>query len=274
MRWLADEVAHLVGGNLSLELRAGWVLRCHPAARRVYIRAQIDDPAQAAELDEFVSQCSPGMVLLDLGAHFGVFSLAALHYGGPHSFGVAVDPSRVATRMIMTQARLNGATERLGVVRAAVADTVGSREMLDVGVLADGYLVDADDAHPERDFVTVPAVTVDSLVDDLGRQPTHIKIDVEGFEAAVLRGAQRTLSTEPRPMLFIELHNAMLRERGDDPGETLQLLSGLGYDDLRVAGRPTTPAALLSAPLARVVAVAKPRQQPDVQKWAVQDSNL
>lgn len=217
------------------------------------------DPEQAAELDEFILRCSPGMVLFDVGAHFGVFSLAALHYGGPNSFPIAVDPSRVATRMIMTQALLNGEVERVTVLRAAVADAVGSRRMLDVGVLADGYLVDADESHPERDFVTVPTVTVDSLVDSLGKRPSHIKIDVEGFEVAVLRGAHDALSGDPKPLLFLELHNSMLRERGEDPAVTLEILSDFGYHDLRVAGRPATAEELLAAPLARVVASTGPR---------------
>ena len=254
LRWLWDEARYAAGVDLSLELRPGWTVHCHPAAYRVYREAQIADPVQASELDHFITQCSPGMVLLDLGAHYGAFSLAALEHGGAEAAAIAVEPSPSAARILAIQGRLNRVTGRLHVVRAAVSDIAGTQPMLDVGVLADGYLVAADSVHPQSDFVEVPTVTIDSLVDDLGRRPTHIKIDVEGFEAAVLRGGMRRLSTDPRPILFVELHNQMVRDRGGDPAEALGMLSEMGYDTLSMDGRPVPAADLLALRLARVVA--------------------
>lgn len=83
-----------------LEIRPGWVLRAHPLAVRCVYMSQIRDLEQRAELDAFLARCSPGMQLLDVGCHFGVFSLAALHYGGPTARAVAVDPSHTATTML------------------------------------------------------------------------------------------------------------------------------------------------------------------------------
>ena len=67
----------------------------HSAFHRGYSWCTSDDEL-IEELDSFIAHCRRGMVLFDVGAHFGVFSLAALHYGGPDAIAVAVDPSPAA----------------------------------------------------------------------------------------------------------------------------------------------------------------------------------
>ncbi len=253
-RWLWDEARHFAGADGVLEMHPGWHVRCHPAVRRSLSSTQLLDPAQREELAEFIAHCSQDLYLFDLGAHFGLFSLAATHFGGPRARAVAVEPSRMAGRLLTVQAKLNGMADRLRVVHAAVGATRGWKKMLPVGVIADGYLVPADGRESESDYVDVRVVTIDYLAEDLGVIPTHIKIDVEGAEAAVLRGGQRVLAARPAPILFIELHNAILRQRGDDPQEVLQLLNSAGYDRLCVAGRDTTTDDLGARPVVRFVA--------------------
>jgi len=51
----------------------------------------------------------------------------------------------------------------------------------------------------------VPVRTLDSEVKELGLVPTIIKIDVEGWELEVLKGAENILARY-RPLLFLSLH--------------------------------------------------------------------
>ena len=81
-------------------MRPGWLITCHPAAYRCAYHLQINDPEQVLEFDNFIDNSFQGMVLFDVGAHFGLFSLAALHYGGPGSRAIAVDPSPIAVRFL------------------------------------------------------------------------------------------------------------------------------------------------------------------------------
>ena len=181
-----DEARYAVGRRPTLAVRPGWRLVCHPAARRAIERPQRGDPVQIAELDGFLATCRPGMVLFDLGAHFGVFSFAALHFGGPGSRAVAVDPSAAAVRMLRVGARLNGVTDRLQVVHAAAGERPGWCDMLAVGVIADGYYITPERDRPPHDLVRVRSVTVDGLAEELGVRPTHLKIDGEGAAAGRL----------------------------------------------------------------------------------------
>lgn len=253
LRWVANALSAGVGYRPVLEIRPGWKLRCHPAAHRVFRNAQMHDPDQARELDAFLERCSPGMVLFDIGAHFGIFSFAALRYGGPTARAVAVDPSAFAIRVTRRTAALNGLGDRITVIQAAAGATDGDRLMLDAGILADGYLVSADD-RPPSELTRVRGVTVDSLAANLGLGPTHLKIDVEGAEAGVLGGASRTLTGDAPPTVFLELHADILRRLGADPAEPLDLLERHGYRFVDEDGGALDREALLRGRLTRFVA--------------------
>jgi len=257
LAWLADRTRHAVGWDATVEVRPGWHVRSHPAALRTAYAPQFADPAQAEEMDAFIACCRPDMTLFDLGAHFGLFSLAALHYGGPGARAIAVDPSPAAQRMMRIQAGLNGATDRMQLIRAGVSDRTGRIDFVSVGVIAAGYYTAPEAGHSRRERTTVEAVTVDDLVQQGGSTPSHIKIDVEGFEAAALRGAHRTLRAQPRPLVFLEVHVAMMRDRGQDPAEPLTLLESAGFDTFATDGTPLAIEAVVSRPLVRLV--ARPR---------------
>jgi FkbM family methyltransferase len=249
-----DDIKFSCGVKKVVQLRPGWSLICHPATYRCAYYAQQTDPEQIAEFDGFIDNSSEGMILLDIGAHFGLFSFAALHYGGPQARAVAVDPSPVAVNFLNIQARLNQTSDRLHVIQAAVNDHAGWESMVAVGVLASGYYVAPTKGHPAGELSRTRSITLDGIAEELGFIPTHVKIDVEGYEAAVLRGGRKTLSQSSAPIIFIELHNEIVRDLGGDPTETLALLRDYGYRTLTADGLAISDAAILSKPLIRVIA--------------------
>jgi FkbM family methyltransferase len=188
------------------------------------------------------------MVLYDVGAHFGIFSLAAAHFGGR---AIAVDASPAAAQMMEIQARLNKCSDRLQIVRAAVSDANNSIDMLNSGVFSDGYFK-ATRQKPKSELTQVQAITIDEIALQFGA-PTHIKIDVEGHEAAVLRGAGATLS-QSSPLLFLELHNEMVVAAGDNPHSTLDELADLHYDTFTPDGDAIGPDTILERSIIRIVA--------------------
>jgi FkbM family methyltransferase len=188
------------------------------------------------------------MFLLDIGAHFGVFSLAAAHFGGK---AIAVDPSPIAARMIARQVRLNRLTENIRIIEAAVSSEDGSVEMLSSGVFSDGYFKIAP-GRAKSELTRTQGTTIDKLVREYG-VPTHVKIDVEGHEGAVLRGARKTLDRHS-PLLFLELHNEMVALEGEDPKLALDELGNLGYETFALEGNLLARDAILKVPLIRIIA--------------------
>jgi hypothetical protein len=125
------------------------------------------------------------MLLFDMRGSFGLFSSRCAKLGGR---AVAVDPSAIATRM-----------------------TVGSIEMLSSGVFADGFYRVAPKRN-HREMTCVDVITIDNLSARLG-VPWHLKIDAEGYEGTVLRGARKVLSRSSL-MVFLELHDEMVAASG------------------------------------------------------------
>jgi FkbM family methyltransferase len=252
--WAYDELRYATGLRQTVEVRPGWSLRCHPAAYRFAYYAQKQDLDQVAEFDGFIASCHRGMVLFDLGAHFGIFSLAALHYGGMTARALAVDPSPLAVRMMKIQSELNDVGDRLQILQASVGCKQGWQEMVSTGVTAAGYYVAPTSEHTGRELTQTRAVTLDQLVQEYGTLPTLLKIDVEGYEAAVLEGGQYILSRADAPALFLELHNQIVRERHGDPSEALSLLRKSGYRLFTVDGRSTDEGRVVNAPIIRIIA--------------------
>jgi FkbM family methyltransferase len=251
-RWLWADFKHVLGATERVSIREGWSLICHPAAYRSAYRAQVTDPEQIEEFDGFIRVCRPGMVLFDLGAHFGLFSLAAIHYGGRTARAIAVDPSPTAERILKIQARLNCVQSQLRVVRVSMSDRVGWEDLVAAGTIADGYFVPPGTGHGRTEVTHTRATTIDQLTADANVRPTHIKIDVEGLEAAVLRGGRQLLSSPQAPLLFVELHNWIVTQRQRDPAEAVGLLREYGYEILAPNGLVLRDDDILTAPLVRV----------------------
>ena len=247
MEWLWDSLCFSVGTTKELALLPGWPLVCHPRVYKVFLRSQLTDPQQSAEFRNFVRHCDRSMCLFDIGASFGAFSLVAAHFGGT---AIAVDPSPIATRLIRLETQLNGYEKNIQIVEACVSDTVGETEMLSSGVYSDGYFR-MTRKRSSSELTKTRAVTIDQLADQFG-PPTHIKIDVEGYEVAVLRGAKRTLA-HLAPLLFLELHNEMIRSEGSDPSHVLDDLEEMRYEMFSIDGVKIDRSATLQKPICHMV---------------------
>jgi FkbM family methyltransferase len=254
VEWIWGEVKYKVGATSIVSIRPGWTLQRHPVAYPFAYRLQNEDPEQREEFDGFINQCNRDMVLVDVGAHFGLFSLAAIHYGGPGAKALAVDPSPTAARIMRIQAQLNQVADRLQIIEASVGEKNGWQNMVAVGVLAGGYFVWPTVNHSDHELTRTPEITLDQLCEDYKLVPTHIKIDVEGNEAAVLKGGQKILSQEPKPLLFIELHNQIIRDHGKDPMETIHIIRDLGFEIFSVTGTPLKKNYILDHAIIRVTA--------------------
>ena len=73
-----------------------------------------------------------------------------------------------------------------------------------------------------------PFTTIDELCASRQLTPAILKIDVEGAEAEVLRGARATLRTQ-HPVVCLELHFDELERRGESVGTLLDDMAAMGY---------------------------------------------
>lgn len=179
------------------------------------------------ELDLLSQLIRPGDTVLDVGANMGSHTLAFCNFVGPRGRVHAFEPQRVMFQAMVASVALNSWTNAHCHMHA-VGSAPGSIRVPGVvydqpsnfGILsltpgwagANAIAITDEDAAEDVAVITI---------DGLGLKACHlIKIDVEGMEGEVLRGAAETLRTF-RPFVYMECN------RGDDAN--LTLLQSFGY---------------------------------------------
>jgi FkbM family methyltransferase len=248
-RWLYDDVTFRLGTRSRVQVRRDWEVLCHPASRdSFYFQSHIGKTI--AELDGFIERCGPGMMFADVGAHFGLFTLMAIRYGGPSAVVYAVEPAPTARRILRENIALAGVGPQVTLVDAAVGRDDSSVAMLATGAKDWHMLIAADGSRP--DATHVRQLTLDTLFSSMPRPPTHLKIDIEGFEEEAIQGGLGALKVH-RPLLFLELHTKILRRRGHDPERLLARLQECGYRRFDLGGAPASFQDIISDEVARIV---------------------
>ncbi|HSL21742.1 MAG TPA: FkbM family methyltransferase [Vicinamibacterales bacterium] len=162
-----------------------------------------------------------GALLFDVGAAHGLYSLA---HCAAHAANRAVlfEPAPPLVEEGRDGIALNGCTDRCEIRHVAVSDAPGR-----CGGRLDelGY---AQILPPGEGTFSVPLVRLDDEVERIGAPPALLKIDVEGHELRVLRGAKDLLARY-KPLLFLEIHADLLRLRQEGPDAIVSLLEPLGY---------------------------------------------
>lgn len=136
-------------------------------------------------------------IFLDVGANIGSYSLIAAEVLGKSGFIVAFEPNPEEARFL--RVNLSQAACRTEIREVALANRPGELHL--VGNESIGHLEQSGAGLP------VPVSTLDNEIAHLGITDGELsgavlKVDVEGWEAAVLAGAQGLLEQRPRAVLF------------------------------------------------------------------------
>jgi FkbM family methyltransferase len=145
-----------------------------------------------------------GNVFLDIGANVGVHSMVASELVGSTGRIYAADASLENCRVIQSSVRRYGRNNII-IVPLALSDAV-RLENISIDSTGSNKVVRRNDdpALAVYNFETILCGTLDNLLPPLERLDL-VKIDVEGREGSVLRGALRTLSTF-KPPIVAEYH--------------------------------------------------------------------
>lgn len=213
--------------RLPLASRLNWTLLFSAASRS----------PDGAMLAEFVRRAETANGILDVGANVGLYTYHAAAVGNAPIVGV--EPNEVLARNVNANLEANR-LQRARVVCAAATDRPGD-VTLHVGL--DDLVSSVDGSHVNSyggvaTTRLVPGTTIDLLVQTAQLSPDLVKIDVEGHEVAVLRGAEQTLRRF-RPIIFLEV-------RADSAGAVRSLLSRHGYRGRRFCATGLTDEADLA----------------------------
>ena len=169
----------------------------------------------------------PGMTFVDAGANKGYFSLIAARIVGEQGRVITFEPEPHNCTWIEKSIALNGYNNvTLHGVALGQANEESSLYLSEKS----GWhtLVASSDrgSKEAKGVITVSKRTLDSILQEY--DPPHVnimKVDIEGSELDLLRGATQTLSAATNMVILMDLHPQL----GVNPQEVGQLLQGFGF---------------------------------------------
>jgi FkbM family methyltransferase len=187
---------------------------------------------EETELQALQSLLSPGDHFVDCGANVGLWSLVAAGRVGPSGLVTAFEPNPSAFRRLTQNISASGAVgQRITAINVAVAASPGE-VLFETGTHHNlGRIVSAAAAG----CIRVPAVSLDIQLADAPIRA--LKLDIEGGEAAALRGAARIL-TKQRPWVWAEFNVTISGAARIGDWDVYALLHGFDYRCRRIATAP------------------------------------
>jgi len=163
---------------------------------------------------------SAGDIVFDVGANIGYPTILFANLVRPGGRVLACEPSARAFRLLQRTTEQDGNVECR---RVAVSDRVGEAAFYETESLATSSLEAVPGVRP----YVVPTTTLDIMAANSGT-PTFVKVDVEGHEYGVFKGAPILLGSDAPPFLLFEALGA------DALGSSLAILRDLGKDSYTV----------------------------------------
>jgi len=169
----------------------------------------------------------PGGVFIDAGANVGFYSLLASSLVGPSGQVYAFEPMPVAHAC----AKRNLEQNRSSNVVLFHAALGAARAEADIYWNGDNHTLSSLRARDGVDQVCgrCQVLALDDMVADgsISRSPDVVKIDVEGSEMDVLKGAQRLIRGSRPPLLIIELNRNTQPSFGYEPEAIIGFVTSL-----------------------------------------------
>lgn len=166
--------------------------------------------------------------LVDVGAQVGLYTLLATHI--PEMTVHAFEPCASARECLQENIDLNRIEDRVHVHPVALSDRKGSAE-LKVSRENQGLSTLGQPkrfAMADSDIVKVATETIDGIFFEHGVPVDVIKIDTEGWELRVLKGAKKTIQ-KWHPVIQIEDCEVNRQQCGVKREDIVKFLKALGY---------------------------------------------
>ncbi|HOS65667.1 MAG TPA: FkbM family methyltransferase [Candidatus Latescibacteria bacterium] len=220
-RWLAPHDFNVSVDNCSLTLRSDSVLA------ETLVSGEF-------ERDERTLLCSlarPGMVVFDIGANIGMYSVLWGKCVGESGHVYAFEPFAPTAEYLRRNILANELVN-VTVVQKAAADKEGIWDFRVSGDGRDVYNSLADGSGPEERLERVPVTTLDAFCAGSGvRRIDLLKVDVEGAEELVLRGAERIIRCSPSICILAEINEP----NSPSSRRLFLMLAGWGFSGFRIS---------------------------------------
>lgn len=184
------------------------------------------------EVSFILGVLEPGMIFFDVGANAGLFSLSAASKTGARNV-FAFEPCSSTCKLLRQNLLLNKITD-VNVAQEALGESAGAGVLQINGRGRDGLNTLGRPIHPASIVVGKEEVRITSV--DLFLKEHNVprvdvmKVDIEGAELMLFRGARNLLERADAPVILYEGMGFLTRGFGYHPVEILWLLESCGYE--------------------------------------------
>ena len=204
---------------------------------------------------------APGGVVVDIGANVGLYSVLLSQWVGRTGLVYAFEPYGPVFKYLTGNLLLNGLPQARAIA-SAVTDVDGTVDFWVYDEGLDAYNSLGAKCRPAEGLsatrsVRVPATTLDSFFANAGVERLDVmKIDVEGAEERVIRGALGTIRRNPAIRVLLELYEPSAVQNGCSTKRLVELLTNEGFCCFEVhdggaltpTANPTTMSVLFARP--------------------------
>jgi len=204
----------------------------HPAYK--LMRAGKFEVAETALISEFLGQVD---LFVDVGANLGYYTCLALQKGKPV---VAFEPQQQNLQCLLQNLMVNNWQENVEVYPVALSDKAGLLTLYGASGPSASLIKNWAGYSPRYQQI-VPVTTLDAVLGSrFSNQQLLIKIDVEGAEIGVLKGALQNVARSPRPIWLVEicLHEYHPDNANPNYLHTFELFWNGGYQAYTAAQEP------------------------------------
>lgn len=167
-----------------------------------------------------------GMNIVDIGAHIGAHTIYFAEKVGSLGKVIAVEPEPKNCKELLENVELNG-FKNVIIAQAALSDCDGPKKLY-ISPWSTGHSLVAEltESNGVPSSINVQVKTLDKLLEELNiKKIDMIKIDAEGTEMPILKGAQKTLKNNPEAKIIVASYHY--------PGELEEVqkfLNNMGFE--------------------------------------------
>lgn len=174
------------------------------------------------EMSLLIHFLDEGDTFLDVGANVGVFSILAS--GVAKAKSIAIEPNVENIEIFNENIKINNLHNQIKIIRCVVGDEIGETSFTK-GLDCINRITRNEDLELDSELIKME--TLDHLLtNDI---PNFIKIDVEGFEVNVLKGAKKILSHPDLKILILET-NGLSNKYNLDESEIFTIMEKQGFN--------------------------------------------